>query len=242
MNKINILGVRIDDLSITESLEMVEGWISKGGSHKIYTPNPEFLVKAYEDPSFKKILNASDLNIPDGRGLRLTGAIKNTTTGIDLMEALCKLSAEKGFTIGLLGGKEGVAEKTSECLKKRYPNLKITYVDSGSVIPAKAGIQNVSGSPIKLGMTITETDILFVALGMGKQERWIEENIGKYKIHVMMGVGGSFDYISGRVQRAPKIIRSLGFEWLFRLILQPWRLKRQLKLLKYLYLLITRKT
>jgi N-acetylglucosaminyldiphosphoundecaprenol N-acetyl-beta-D-mannosaminyltransferase len=228
MKSVNLLGVRIDDLSMSESLEMVEGWISKGGSHKIYTPNPEFLVKAYEDPSFKKILNASDLNIPDGRGLRLSGVVKNTTTGVDLMEALCKLSAEKGFTVGLLGGWEGVAEKTSECLKNKYKNLKITYINENVILERSD--------------RIPPADILFVALGMGKQERWIEENIGNYKIHVMMGVGGSFDYISGRVQRAPKIIRSLGFEWLFRLILQPWRLKRQLKLLKYLYLLITRKT
>ncbi len=202
----------------------------------IFTPNPEFIVLAQEDKEFKDTLNLSDLNIPDGAGLKLTGEIKNQTTGVDLMEKLCELAAKKNWTVGLLGGKEGVAKKTAEVLTKRYPGLH--------VIPAKAGIQiDETGSPIGPGTTNAWTDkvdILFVAFGQGKQEKWIYRNRSKVSSKVMMGVGGSFDYIGGFAVRAPKWIRALGLEWFFRLLMQPRRAKRQLKLLRFIWLILTK--
>ena len=135
------------------------------------------------------------------------------------MEGLIKLASEKGFTIGFLGGRCEVADKVVERLQKKYQNLKINYVaEEPGEIP--------------------KTDILFVAFGAPKQEKWIAENLEKIPVKVAMGVGGAFDYISGRVPRAPAWIRRLSLEWLFRLIIQPWRIKRQLKLLKYLWLIM----
>lgn len=229
--KVNILGVKIDDVSVDQAIECVSGWIKEGGKHYIVTPNPEFIVAAYSDPDFKKILNKADLAIPDGAGLKITGRIKNTTTGIDLMEALCQEASEKGWKVGLIGGRGGVATKAAEVLKKRYPNLKITYAIEGPQIPENSedpDSQNVR----------KQTDLLFVALGMGKQEGWIVESMKKVDSYVFMGVGGAFDYISGNVKRAPIWMRKLGLEWLFRLIVQPWRIKRQVNLLKFIYLLI----
>lgn len=210
-----------------EALKIIEHWIWNPGKHYIVTPNPEFLVTAQKDPVFKKILNEADLSIPDGAGLKLSGKInpdligvKNTVTGTDLMEKLIELSAEKGFAVGLLGGRNGVAEQTAERLKKKYSGLKINVVNE-KLIPV---------------------DILFVALGAPKQEKWIALNLSKIPVKVAMGVGGAFDYLSGRIPRAPRWIRKLGLEWLFRLMIQPWRIKRQLKLLHYLWLLTLNKT
>ena len=218
--KVDILGVKIDDIEMAEALVQVEQWIISPGKHYIVTPNPEFLVAAHKDTVFKKILNDADLSIPDGVGLKLSGKIKNTFSGTDFMEELIRVAAEKGFTAGFLGGKDGVAEKCAECLKRKYPTLKVlfTSADAEAKIP-----------PL---------DLLFVALGHIKQEKWIAANLDKIPVHLAMGVGGAFDYLSGRVPRAPKWMRDLGFEWLFRLIMQPWRIKRQLALGQYIRYLL----
>src|SRR3989344_8488556 len=123
--KKQILEVNIDDIKIDQAIEVVNGWIVKSGKHYIVTPNPEFLVTANEDNRFKSILNDADLAIPDGIGLKVLGGVKNRISGVDFMENLCQLSEEKSFTIGLLGGKNGVAKKTAECLKNKYPKLNI---------------------------------------------------------------------------------------------------------------------
>src|SRR3989338_4056821 len=123
--KVDILGVKIDDIEMAEALVQVEQWIISPGKHYIVTPNPEFIVAAHKDTVFKKILNDADLSIPDGVGLKLSGKIKNTFSGTDFMEELIRVAAEKGFTAGFLGGKDGVAEKCAERLKRKYPTLKV---------------------------------------------------------------------------------------------------------------------
>lgn len=226
--KSDILGVKIDDVDMAEALSIVEKWIWKPGKHYIVTPNPEFIVAAQKDPVFKEMLNGADLAIPDGAGLKLSGKVKNTVSGTDFMERLIRLAAEKGFVVGFLGGKDGVAKRCAECLLRKYPNLKISYISSG-------GIVGKNGNPsLTTNYKLPPTDLLFVAFGHIKQEKWIATNLEKIPVHVAMGVGGAFDYLSGDVPRAPKWIRDLGFEWLFRLILQPWRIKRQIALLQYL--------
>lgn len=218
--KVNVLGVKVDDVNMAEALTVVEKWVWNPGKHYIVTPNPEMIVAAQEDAAFKKILNGADLAIPDGSGLKLSGKIKNILAGTDFMEELVKLAAEKGFTTGFLGGKEGVAKRCAECLLRKYPELKVFFAsgDTNAKIPP--------------------CDLLFVALGHLKQEKWIAQNLDKIPIHVVMGVGGAFDYLSANVPRAPQGLRNLGLEWLFRLVIQPWRIKRQLALLKYLWLLL----
>src|SRR3989344_5562195 len=218
--KREILGVKIDDLNMEEALGMVEGWLGKSEKHYIVTPNPEMLVEAQKNPEFKEILNKADLAIPDGAGLKLAG-INNRVAGVDFMEQLVNLAAEKGWTVGFLGGQEGVAELAVSKLKQASPSLKVSFIthDTNYIIPA--------------------TDILLVALGHVKQEKWIAENLPQIPVKVAMGEGGSFDYISGKVPRAPKWLRSIGLEWLFRLIIQPWRIKRQIALIRYLWLTLT---
>lgn len=239
--KVDILGVKIDDVTMDEAVEIVLGWLRGNLKHYIITPNPEFIVAAQQDKQFRKILNSADLAIPDGKGLRLTGIVKHTVAGCDLMEVLCAESAEKGFRVGLLGGRDGVALKAARVLKEKYPGLKVVFAEDGPEIATlvTTSLRALDVAPRLPSPFVSTTDILFVALGMGKQEKWIVENLDKVNSRVFMGVGGAFDYISGKVPRAPLVIRKIGCEWLFRLIFQPWRIKRQLALLKFVFLVLT---
>lgn len=231
-----VLGVRVDDISMEEAVDRVKEMLQDRQKHYIVTPNPEFVMLAQEDSEFKQILNRADLSIPDGAGLKLAG-VKNTVTGIDLMEELCQKSVDWGKTVGLLGGINQVAKKAAECLKKTNPGIKISFASSGGKWKIENGSLKVEdGSSV---LTDFKCDILFVAFGMGKQERWIIKNLPQSKAKIAMGVGGAFDYISGNVLRSPLWLRQLGLEWLFRLILQPWRIKRQIKLLGYILKVLT---
>lgn len=230
--KKDVLGVKIDDVSLDQAVEIVKGWLKKSGKHQIVTPNPEIVVMAQEDKDLFAILNNADLAIPDGAGLKLGSDIVCNTPGIDLLESLIKLAEDLGFTTGFLGGRGKVAENCAKCLKKKYPKLKVSFADSGGEVNENGEIIHHNTKYV-----IPNTDFLFVAFGPPKQEKWISKNISKLPVKVAMGVGGAFDILSGRVPRAPGWVRSLNLEWLFRLIIQPWRIKRQLALIKYLWLL-----
>lgn len=227
--KKDVLGVKIDDVSIPEIVNIVETWLKKGGKHYIVTPNPEIVMMAQKDIELKKIINKADLAIPDGRGLKLAGDILNHSPGIDVMERLIKEVSEKGATVGFLGGRGDVAELCAKRLSRKYPNLKISFARSDDEVDDE-------GRLLK-SLKIPKLDLLFVAFGPPKQEKWIVKNLDKLPVTVAMGVGGSFDYISGKIPRAPLWIRNLGLEWLFRLITEPWRIRRQLSLIKYLLML-----
>lgn len=217
--KKDVLGVKVDDVNMDQALETVHKWLKGKKKRCIVTPNPEIIMAAQKDSRYRKLLNDADLSIPDGIGLKLSGKVKNHVAGVDFMEELVKQSIDWGVAVGFLGGRGRVAERTADCLRNKYPKLKVSFVsEEPGEIPA--------------------TDILFVAFGAPKQEQWIADNLDKIPVKVAMSVGGSFDYISGAVPRAPFWIRKAGFEWLFRLIVQPWRMKRQLALIKYVLLLI----
>ncbi len=203
--KKEILGIKIDSLNEIEVLKKIEDFLSDSQQHYIVSPNPEFLVEAQKDAEFRNILNQADLAIPDGVGLVyaswfLGQPVRKRLAGVDLMEMICCLASQKKWPVFLLGAKEGVAEKTAEKLIEKYPELQIE-----------------SQNP----------KILFVALGAPKQEKWIADNLAKMTtVKLAMGVGGAFDFISGRTRRAPKLLRKAGLEWLWRFVLQPWRAKR----------------
>lgn len=242
MRTVKILGITVSDTTESEALEFITKSLVKGGKKfKIFTPNPEIIMAALRERGFKEILNRADLALPDGIGL-LWGAkvlkkqLQNRIAGVDFMESLCKEAAKQGFTVGFLGGGSQIAERTAECLLEKYPRLKISYVSSGGEIESQDVHNGVSSSKL-----IPNTDILFVAFGYPKQERWIHENLPKIPVGVAMAVGGSFDYISGAVPRAPFFMRRFGFEWLFRLLVQPWRIRRQLILPKFFFLVLKEK-
>jgi len=209
-----ILGVRVDNLSFEEAIGKAEEFLNDGKQHYIATVNPEFIVSAQKDKRFREILNQADLAIADGVGLvwasRFLGAsLKQRIAGVDLMERICQQAALKQRTVFLLGAQPGVACQAAANLKKKYPGLKIGAAE-----------ESFSGG----------SEIIFIALGAPKQEKWISENLKKFpSVKLAMGVGGAFDFISGRIPRAPKILRKAGLEWLWRLVIQPSRIKRIFK-------------
>lgn len=230
----DVLGVKVDDLNLDEALNAVHGWLSEKTKHYIVTPNPEIIMAAQKDKGYRKLLNDADLSIPDGVGLKLSGKVENHITGVDFMEELVRRSVDWGATVGLLGGREGIAERATERLRAKYPQARIVYADNGGVVDEQG--EWVEGNR----QVLVKMDLLFVAFGPPKQEKWIAKNLASLDVKVAMAVGGAFDYISGVVPRAPFWIRKAGFEWLFRLITQPWRSKRQLALIKYLFMLSLR--
>lgn len=235
MNKdVKILGVSITNATFKEVLEYLLENAEKS-TKKIFvtTLNPEILTHSVKDPDYKVVLNSSDLALPDGVGVliaaRLLGkSIKQRISGTDLMEKLCEEASIRPITVGLFGGRPKVAEDAADRLKKRFPGLKISFaISRWPDFEAKS-------DPLVC-------DILFVALGYPKQEAWIFDHLKKIDAKIAMGVGGAFDYLSERVPRAPKIVRDLGFEWLFRLVRQPWRVRRQLNLIYFVLLILKEK-
>lgn len=263
--KNNILGIKIDYIPIDQVVQTVNIWLQSRGKHYIVTPNPEMIVDSSFDTKFKAALNEADLGIADSSRLEwglklqelknpllrliylpfflfpkiLTGNTVKVTAGTDLMERLIKLSEEKGYRTAYLGASKEVAVKLFKCLRQKYPKLKILFC-SGNIKVDKEGDSD-SLQELNPHSLTQKIDIMFVAFGHIKQEKWINKNLPKLNTRVMVGVGGAFDYISRTVPRAPKIIRSLGFEWAFRLAVQPWRIKRFWKLPYFLYMVVTRK-
>ena len=208
--KIEILGVKIDNLTIDEALEKIKGFLANGNQHYIVLPYSEFIVRAQKDKEFKDILNKASLSLCESRGLWFVSkflgkSFKESIAGVDLIYKL------KG-KIFLLGGKKGVVEKVKEKL-------------GAEVIGAEHGYQNLDKIIEKINKV--KPNILLVALGSPKQEKWIYKNLKKIpSVKVIIGVGGAFNFISGRIKRAPRFFQKVGLEWLWRLILQPWRIKR----------------
>jgi N-acetylglucosaminyldiphosphoundecaprenol N-acetyl-beta-D-mannosaminyltransferase len=229
--KIFLLGVGLTNATEQEVLEFIVTGLGKSmEKYYVVTPNPEILVIANKNPKYRNILNGAKLSLSDGVGV-IIGAqvvgrpLKQRMHGVDLMENLCREVSNRPITVGFLGAGPSVAEKAVECLKKKYPSLKVGLIAS----EWSDALKN------------KQVDLLFVAFGSPKQEIWIADNLNILPAKVVVGVGGAFDFVSGKVPRAPKILRNIGLEWLFRLIIQPWRIKRQLSLIKFVLLIFKEK-
>jgi N-acetylglucosaminyldiphosphoundecaprenol N-acetyl-beta-D-mannosaminyltransferase len=266
LSSIKILGTSITNAPKQEVLEyIIKGLEAKSDKFYIVTPNPEILMYAFKHKEYQEVLNDAQVSLPDGIGVLVSGRllkkhIIGRITGVDMMQELCCQASKRGLTVGFLGGKGNVAEKTSLCLQKKYPELIVNFAGeewnnnfsgpASSFLPASAPDSDeqlravgslpttvtqkrFSVSPVskfQLPTTNPHIDLLFVAFGFPKQEEWIAKNLESLPITCAMGVGGAFDYISGKVPRAPKFMRKIGMEWAYRLARQPWRLKRQLVL------------
>lgn len=229
----NVLGVRVEGLTMDEVISRLDGYLTSGRSHHLVTVNPEFLVLAQGDPEFRAVLNAADLSIADGVGLVWAAKLLGYGTpprvaGVDLVERLAETRRHSMF---LLGGPPGVAEAAAAVLTRRYSGVVISGTHAGSpAAEEEAGIVE--------RVRAARPDILLVAYGAPQQDLWIHRNLHALGVPLAAGVGGSFDFISGRVPRAPGWMRRIGLEWLFRLITQPWRWRRMLRLPVFVWLVI----
>ena len=235
VRSIDVLGVRVDDVTYDEAVALVDRFIAEGGPHVVTTPNPEFVMAARADPRFRAVLGRAALNIPDGIGLilaaRLVGDhVREHVRGTDLVERLAAHGAARGHRWFLLGAEDGVAREAAERLRRRHPALRIVGAEPGSPRPEDdAAVRSLicAAGPV---------DVILVAYGAPRQELWLERNLGPLGIPVGIGVGGVFNFLSGRARRAPRWVRRLELEWLHRLVTQPWRWRRQVALPRFLLL------
>ena len=213
MNRVKILGVPIDAVTMQEALRMGLSFLDDGQKHHIMTPNNEMLLQTKGNSAFYSLLQKTDLNIPDSVGLQYAAKwkgqnIPERVTGVDFTQKLCRRLTKK-HPVFLLGGRDGVALKAANALQLSNPNLVIagTYEGSPDESDASRIIQIINDSG---------ASVLFVAFGSPYQDLWINQYLmNLVSVKVAMGVGGTFDFLSGRIKRAPAFMRSLGLEWLW---------------------------
>ena len=229
--KHELFGVRIDDIDDSELENKIESWLEQSEVHVIVTPNPEFILLARRNEKFRDLLNKSDLAIADGVGLRYAIAaltsnrLRHRHTGIDLVERLIRLANQTKRRVLLFGGLPGSAEQTRIQMQKKYPTLQIDSMDPG-VIEGNIGTMSIRETAIDQ-IRSYHPDVLIVALGQGKQEQFIDLIRSEIPtMRIAVGVGGSFDTLSGMIPRAPLLMRRIGIEWLWRLFIEPKRIRR----------------
>ncbi len=228
--KITILGLRVDNLTWDDTISRVKGMVEAGGFHQVTTANPEFLMRARQEPAFMDVLRRADLVLADGVGFLIAARWKGTPfhaqiAGSDLTPRLARLAAEQGWHLYLLGAAPGVADLAAERLRNDYPAL---YVTPDGSDPAPDGPPDLLAR-----IRMARPHILLVAYGAPKQDYWIDRFGRTTGVPVQIGIGGSLDFIAGVVPRAPEAWRKLGVEWLWRLKEEPWRWRRMLALPRF---------
>jgi len=236
VDSIDILGCRLDLLDQDGATEAILRFAHDGDGALVVTLGTEMVVYAQRDPAFRAVINGSALSLCDTIGVltvaRRRGArLDERVTGVELMERLCQRAAVEELPVYLFGGAEGVAADAAAILEVSFPGLIIAGTRNGFYTSEEepAIVETIRKSGAR---------ILFVGLGSPRQEMWLARNLRASGCGAAIGVGGSFDVISGRVKRAPMIWRQLGIEWLYRLIREPRRLRRQLALPYFIWLVV----
>jgi N-acetylglucosaminyldiphosphoundecaprenol N-acetyl-beta-D-mannosaminyltransferase len=223
---LRILGVRVDCVGMTDAVAAVDRLVESGNAETrlVATVNPEFIMRARVDEQFRQALEEAALCLPDGAGvvwaLRRQGCRgQDRVPGVELVEALAATCGRRGWRPFLLGAAPGVAAEAARRLEARVPGLRLAGVHTGSPRPA-------DDADTLRRIHAARPDLLFVAYGHPQQELWIARNRQRLGVPVAIGVGGAFDFLSGRVPRAPRWVRRAQLEWLWRLTIQPWRARR----------------
>jgi N-acetylglucosaminyldiphosphoundecaprenol N-acetyl-beta-D-mannosaminyltransferase len=236
VESIDILGCRLDLLDGQAATDTILQFAADRAGAQVVTLGTEMVVQAHRDPAFRAVVNASALSLCDTIGVlaaaRRRGAkLRERVTGVELLDLLCQRAALEALPVYLFGGAEGVAADAAAILEVRFPGLIVAGTRNGFFTseeePSIAAMIRTSGAAL-----------LFVGLGSPRQEMWLARNLPATGCGAGIGVGGSFDVISGRVKRAPMLWRQLGLEWLYRLIREPQRLRRQLALPYFVWLLV----
>ncbi len=235
--RVDVLGVLVDDLTLTEAADRVVEWVvgrrsdPTRPSRRVVTANPEYVMAARRDRAFGEVVNGADLVTADGAGLIAAGRIlgqpfPERVTGVALAEELFRRSAGQSLRLFLLGATPGVAQDAAERLRLQYPGIVIVGTWAGQAGPEgdAEAIRRIRHSG---------AEVVLVAYGMLKQDWWLVRNLSESGAAVGLGIGGVLDYKAGRVRLAPVWLRKLGLEWLYRLYREPWRWRRQLALPRF---------
>jgi N-acetylglucosaminyldiphosphoundecaprenol N-acetyl-beta-D-mannosaminyltransferase len=238
---IQLLGVHVHDVTMDECCKHVEAAIARGGAWRIATVNPEFVMIAQRNAEFFNALRSALVCTPDGVGILwaarwLGGPLRERVTGVDLSERLCALAAQRGWRMFLLGAGPGVAERTADIWRARYPGLTVAGTHAGTPSDADA-------PEILARVRTARANIVLVAYGAPAQDLWLARHLNALRGAasegvVGIGVGGVFDYVAGVRPLAPRWMRRIGLEWLFRLVNQPARWRRQLDLLRFVVAIV----
>ncbi len=238
MTKKNVMGILFDNLTSSYAISKISKWIEKGEKGKIVvTPDSLAIIESRKNKAYKDVLlNKASMVLPDGWGVvwasKLLGQpLVERVSGIDILEKLCVIASDCGWRIFLLGGKKGVSEAAAKRLKEKYKGINIVGCFHGYFTKEET-------KKVLEMINSRKPHILFVGMGVPKQELWIAENVDSLDVNVIMGVGGSFDVISGRLKRAPLWMQKAGLEWFFRMLQEPWRIKRVIKLPLFVLLVL----
>lgn len=229
MNQIEILGVAFDNVTMDEAVDRALTLMETRSAAYVVTPNPEIVMSAREDPALALAIQNADMVLPDGVGVIYGGKIlgtplKEKVPGIDFASRVMERLAQRNGRVYLFGAKPGVAELAGENLQKQFPGLLIAGTCDGYF---------TDDAPIIDAINEAKPDLLLVCLGFPKQEIWMQSNAERLNVGLMAGLGGSLDVFAGIVERAPERWQKLGMEWLYRLMKQPKRIGRMMKLPKF---------
>ncbi len=238
-NRITVLNVMIDVVTMKEAVEAVKQFILQKKSRLVVTPNPEIIMMANKDEQLARIINNADLVVPDGAGVvwaaRYQGDVMpERVAGYDLVQNLLIEAMSEKYKIYLFGGAPGIAEKAKKMAEERYPGVQIVGTCNGF-------FTKQDESEIVNDIKACQPDVLLVALGVPRQEKWLEEYKEELKVPVSIGVGGTFDVMAGVVKRAPLWMQRSNLEWLFRLLSEPKRAIRMLALPHFVIKIMTTK-
>lgn len=237
-NTVRILGIDIDNIDINEAGSLTKNLIenSNKSCKIVVAPNTEFIMMAQKDEEFYNILRNAELATPDSVGVMIGGKLqkkpfKARIPGQSYFRKVLEVGEKEGWTFYMLGGEGDVPRLAVENVKKVYPNLNIVGYHEGF-------FSEDSEERVINEINSLKPNVLFVAMGAPIQEKWIAKNKDRLKVDIAAGQGGTFDYEAGKIKRAPEIVQKLCIEWLWRLILQPTRIKRMIVLPIYLIKII----
>ena len=228
---VSVLGIPIAPFTMEESVSVIDGLIKNKKPSLIATANAEMVMMAQQDNVLADILRSAALVVPDGAGVvwaarQLGRTVPQRVAGYDLVQKLLSVSGHKGYRLYFLGAAPGIAAKAKLYAEQKHPGVAIVGVRDGYFQPADE-------DAVIAEITECRPDILLVALGVPRQEKWLANNLGRLRVPVVMGVGGTFDVMAGVVTRAPAWMQQSGLEWLYRLLKQPHRALRMLALPRF---------
>lgn len=237
--KVSIFGVPISKLGMSETVQMLAEAVESGRPHQIITANPIMVMMALEQPSYMAMMKRAEIIVPDGAGVvwasgYVGNPVKEKVAGIELVHELAKMAEHTGWRMYLVGASGEVVAAAAEKLKEKYPRLQLVGYRDGFFG------ENQDRDVIR-EIREAKPDILLVGRSADKQEPWIDRYKEELNVPIIMGVGGSFDVISGKLKRAPNFWIKLRLEWFYRLMQEPWRYKRMLVLPKFAWKVIREK-
>ena len=235
--RIDVLGTKFDNMTMDEALARGEALMEEHAAPYVVTPNPEIVMLCREDAETAAAVECASLVIADGigviHGAKILGTpLKQKLPGIDFTTALMERMAKKGRSVFLFGAKPGVAEAAAEKLQKRFPGLVVAGTNDGYFS---------DDAPIISKISAARPDLLLVCLGAPKQEKWMYSHAGGLDVGLMIGAGGSLDVFAGTVERAPEKWQKAGLEWFYRLLKEPRRIGRMMKLPQFLLLVVVQR-